>query len=74
MDLSQFEAINLPIDTVVSLSLYFVLAFYAVFSAILYYHWNTYGTDKQVTTLTLVIYFATTVPLLAVMTIISFII
>jgi len=74
MDLSQFDAINLPIDTLVTLSLYFVVAFYTVFSAILYYHWNTYGTDSQVTTLTLILYFATTIPLLVVMTIISFLI
>mgnify|MGYP000544676797 CR=1 FL=1 len=74
MDLSQFDSLNLPIDTLVSLSLYFVLAFYAVFTAIFYYHWNTYGTDKQVTSLTFVIYFATTIPLLVVMTIISLII
>ena len=74
MDFSEFEALTLPLDSVITLSLYFIIGVYAIFTAILYYHWNTYGTDKKVTALTLIAYFVTTIPLLLAMTIISFII
>lgn len=72
--LGNLKAINLPMETIVMLALFLVLGIYAVFSAILYYHWKTYGTDNRVTGLTLILYFATTVPLLVIMTIAALII
>lgn len=73
-DFSQIKSINLPIDTLVMLVFYFILGLYAVFSAILYYHWKNYGTDGKVTGLTLILYFTTTIPLLIVMGIMTLII
>lgn len=69
MDLSNFNALNVPLDTLVTLIFYFVLGMYALFSAILYYHWNTYAADGKVTTVTLITYFACTIPLIIVMAI-----
>lgn len=74
MDFSNVEALNLPFDTLITLSFYFVIGMYAIFSGILYYHWNAYGTDARITTLTLLIFFGTTLPLIVVMGIIVFII
>ncbi len=73
-DFSQIKSLNLPIDTLVMLTFYFTLGIYAIFSAILFYHWKTYGTDVKVSGLTLIIYFATTIPLLIVMVIMTLII
>jgi hypothetical protein len=72
MEFTELEAVQLPLDTIISLSLYGLLAAYAVFTAIFYYHWNEYGLNKQVTSLTLILYFITTLPLLGVMAVISF--
>lgn len=68
IDFSGAEAL-LPVSTILQLCLYGVAAIYVVFSAILYYHWDTYGTDKKITATTLIVYFATTIPLLLVMVI-----
>jgi len=73
-DLSPFKSLNLPIDNLVMLVFYFIIGIYAIFSAILYYHWKTYGTDIKISGLTLIIYFITTIPLLIVMGIMAFII
>jgi len=69
VDFTQLDLSGLPLHTLVMLIFYFVLGTYAVFSAIFYYHWKSYGFDIKVTGLTLIIYLATTAPLLLVMTI-----
>lgn len=48
----------------VLLTFYLIAAFYLVFTAVFYYHWNQYGTDTKVTLLTAILYLITTVPLL----------
>lgn len=63
-DLNSFA---LPISTVAQFAFYFVAGMYVIFSAILYYHWQTYGTDQKVTTLTLALYILSTLPLIIVM-------
>lgn len=73
-DLSQLKSSDIPIDDMITLVMYVILGIYVMFTAILYYHWQTYGTDKKISGLTLVLYFATTIPLLIVMGIMSFII
>lgn len=68
MDLATSTALSdLPYEAVTLLGFYGVTAAYCIFSAILYYHWNEYGTDARVTRLTLISYFAITIPLLLVM-------
>ncbi len=58
---------NLPYDSVALFGFYLVVAAYCIFSGILYYHWNEYGTDARVTKLTLISYFASTIPLFIIM-------
>ncbi len=67
MDFSNLQTLGIPLNTIVQLGFYFVLGAYAIFTAIFYYHWQTYGTDVRVTGITLIVYFLTTVPLLLVM-------
>ncbi len=67
IDPTQFNTLSLPLHSIVLLILYFVLAVYAIFSAIFYYHWKTYATDDKVATLTLVTYFSITIPILIIM-------
>lgn len=64
---ADLSSLTFPLETVLQLGLYGIAATYVIYSAILYYHWDTYGTDKRVTTITLATYFATTIPLLLVM-------
>ena len=65
---------NLPFDNITLLGFYAVTAGYCIFSAILYYHWNAYGTDARVTKLTLYSYAGTTIPLLLIMGLMALII
>lgn len=44
-----------------------VSIFYVIFSVVLYYHWVEYAVEEKVRTLSLFIYFFTTLPLLALM-------
>jgi len=74
IDISHIKTLNFSIDTLVILSFCAILCIYVIFSAILYYHWKSYSTDGKVSGLTLGIYFFTTVPLLIIMAIITYII
>ncbi len=74
LDIGQLGSVNISLHTLVMLVLYFVFGAYAIFSAVFYYHWQAYGTDFKITGLTLILYFATTIPLLIVMGILAFII
>lgn len=73
IDFSQLSTMTFPIETVVQFVFYFVLAAYAIFTAIFYYHWQTYATDVKVTSYTLITYFAVTTPLIIVMAILAFV-
>lgn len=55
---------SLPLPTLVQLGFYAVVGVYALFSIILYYHWNEYSIDAAVSRVTLVLYLGLTVPLL----------
>jgi hypothetical protein len=56
-----------PLELVLELSFYVLLGFYAIFTAIVYYHWTTYATEKTVSRITLLSYVLSTLPLLLVM-------
>ena len=71
---SQLGSFSLPLNTVVSLALLIILGAYTIFSAVLYYHWKEYSSDSKMTGLTLILYFGTTIPLLIVMGIMTYII
>lgn len=59
---------NLPgLKVILSLSYYVLLGLFALFTAIIYYHWTTYATDKVVSRFTLVAYMMFTLPFLLIM-------
>lgn len=58
---------NLPVGDMMSLVFYLVVAFYVIFTGVLYYHWNTYTNNKAVVLITYIIYFSLTIPLLLIM-------
>lgn len=62
-----FQSVNFSLTTILSLVFYFILGLYIIFTAILYYHWQTYATDKLVSRVTILSFFATTLPLLLIM-------
>lgn len=68
LDFSKLDSLNIPLETIEILSFYFITGIYVIFSAVFYYHWNAYSSDKKVTTITLLAYFTSTIPLLIVMT------
>lgn len=51
-----------PAD-IVLLGFYLLVGFYAIFTAVLYYHWRTYSPDVRMNLVTLVTYFVITIPL-----------
>jgi hypothetical protein len=66
---SLFNAI--PLSFLVSLGFYFAAGTYILFTAILYYHWNEYSVDPIVSKLTGIVYLAITLPLMAIMAIVT---
>lgn len=54
----------IPLSTLVQLGFYAVIGVYALFSIILYYHWNEYSFDAAVSRVTLILYLGLTAPLL----------
>jgi len=51
---------------------YAITAIYLIFTAIMYYHWQQYGTNGKINWITGVTYVATTLPLLFIMSILAF--
>ncbi len=68
------SVINLPLNTFLSLGFYIMMIFYIIFSAILYYHWNTYSVDPGVTKITYIFYIIITIPLATILGIVTLII
>lgn len=50
-----------------TLGFYIVSIAYVIFTVVLYYHWMEYAMDERVRTLSLTIYFFISLPLLALM-------
>lgn len=74
MDIVSFSNFNFSLDLILDLAFYASIGAYAIFTAIFYYHWSAFGTDIKVTGLTLIVYFATTVPILITMSSLRFLI
>lgn len=58
--------INLDGNSLATLIFLVFVLCYIIFSLILYYHWRSYAINARVTTLTLTIYFTSTLILLAI--------
>jgi len=69
--LAPYKIVNFPMEDLATLTFYFVVIIYIIFTVIFYYHWNAYSSNKQVTTYTLTVYFVTTVPLLLILGILT---
>lgn len=72
MDFAALQNLSFSFRDIISFGFFFAIALYAIYSAVLYYHWNTYATDNKVTRVTLLIYCAATLPLVIVMAIMLF--
>lgn len=55
---------QLTLDSLTSIVFLMIVGIYAIFSAIFYYHWQTYSTDIKVTGVTFLLYLGSTLPLL----------
>jgi hypothetical protein len=73
-DLATFSGPTLSLHSTMLLGLYVIAGIYVIFSAVLYYHWNTYSTDQRVSHITLITFFLSTFPLLLTMALILLII
>lgn len=69
-DFTALAGTNLSLHSTLLLALYITTGIYVIFSAILYYHWNTYSTDERVSRITLITFFVSTFPLLLIMALI----
>lgn len=54
-------------DALIPLVFYIALGLYAIFTGVLYYHWNAYAYNNKVVALTYIVYFALTIPLIAIL-------
>lgn len=59
---------SLSVAGMVHILFFAVVLFYLVYTAVLYYHWQTYSSDVRMNFLTMVVYFATTLPLIVTLT------
>jgi hypothetical protein len=57
----------IPAGDFATLAFYLAIGFYAVFTGVLYYHWNAYTSDVKVAFATYIAYAAITIPLLLIM-------
>ena len=57
----------LPTDALIPLVFFVIVFFYAIFTGVFYYHWNAYAMGGKVISLTYLVYFVLTLPLLAIM-------
>jgi hypothetical protein len=64
-------SVAISLKTVLMFGFYFAAAAYIIFTIIMYYHWNEYSVDARVTSITIITYFVTTVPLIATLGIIA---
>jgi hypothetical protein len=66
---------NLVFDVTpfLQIGFYLIAILYAIFTSILFYHWQSYSMSKAVTVQTYIAYGVVTIPLLGIMAIIAFI-
>lgn len=64
-------AIVISLKTALMFGFYILAAAYIIFTIVMYYHWNEYSVDMRVTSITLITYFVTTIPLIATLGIIA---
>jgi hypothetical protein len=67
MDFSMFD-----FQPILQLGFYLIVIGYAIFFAVLFYHWQSYSTSAAVTIQTYLAFALTTLPLLAIMAAIAF--
>lgn len=63
---STVPALNFSLATATQIGFLLMAGVYAIFTAILYYHWNAYADNRAVTRLTFLLYFLLTLPFLGV--------
>jgi len=66
-DLTTLTEPAFSLHSTLLLAMYLTAGTYVIFSAVLYYHWNTYSTDERVSRITLITFFVSTFPLLLIM-------
>jgi hypothetical protein len=69
-DFTQLAGPAFSLYSTLLLAMYVTAGIYAIFSAVLYYHWNTYSTDERISRVTLITFFVSTFPLLLTMALI----
>ncbi len=62
---------SIAIGPLLQLGLYLMLIIYAIFSAVVFYHWQHYSMSKTATMQTYLAYAITSIPLLGIMAIIA---
>jgi hypothetical protein len=65
-ELTAITQSSFSLQSAALLGMYLITGAYIIFSVVLYYHWNTYSTER-VSKMTLIAFFVTTFPLLLIM-------
>jgi hypothetical protein len=70
--LPDITTVTVPLPVLAQFGFYIVTGLYAVFTMILYYHWNQYSTNAAMSRLTTVMYLIITLPLIIMIGILTF--
>ena len=71
-DITQAMTGYMSLPDIVTLVFYLTATGYIIFSIILHYHWQQYGTNKAVTWVTMLTYGLSTVPIILLMAALTF--
>ncbi len=66
------ETLPITITPLLQIGFYLIAIIYAIFTAVLFYHWQNYSMSRLVTTQTYLAFALTSLPLLAIMAVIAF--
>ncbi|PIW97045.1 hypothetical protein COZ82_01715 [Candidatus Kaiserbacteria bacterium CG_4_8_14_3_um_filter_38_9] len=68
----MFPVITISLTFIAKLAFYLTVTIYAIFSGVLFYHWENYSTNNSVTKITYLTFLVITLPLLFIMIIYLF--
>ncbi len=71
MPIESLSASAPNLEVLIQLGFYLIIALYAVFSIVLYYHWNEYSVSATISKITFILYLGLTLPLIGTLSLLT---
>ncbi len=71
MPIESLSASAPNLEVLIQLGFYLIIALYAVFSIVLYYHWNEYSVSATISKITSILYLGLTLPLIGTLSLLT---